>query len=97
VIAIANELRQALHRFRAQRRGITRDARLAGPFDSWHSPVQRRNQFLEHRPEFIGAHRHRTPPLDAALRAAFQISPHALHRQHAFSSLFRAVVAIAAD
>jgi hypothetical protein len=29
VNGIANELRQALNRFRAQRRGITRDARLA--------------------------------------------------------------------
>jgi hypothetical protein len=36
-----------------------------------HSPAQRRNQLLEHKPEFIGAHRHRAPPLDAALRAAF--------------------------
>jgi hypothetical protein len=51
----------------------------------------------EQRPEFIGVQRHRAPPLDAALRAAFQISPHPLHRQYAFSSGFRAVVAIAAD
>jgi hypothetical protein len=96
-LRIANEFRQALHRFRAQRRGIARDARLAGLSDSRHSPVQRSNQFLEHRLEFIGAHRHRAPPLDAALRAAFQISPHPLHRQYAFSSGLRVVVAIAAD
>jgi hypothetical protein len=97
VNGVPNELCQALHRFRAQRRGITRDARLASLFDSRHSAVQCRNQFLEHRLEFIGAHRHRAPPLDAALRAAFQISPHLLHRQYAFSSGFRAVVAMAAD
>jgi hypothetical protein len=39
VNGVSNELRQALHRFRAQRRGITRDARLASLFDARHSAV----------------------------------------------------------
>jgi hypothetical protein len=97
VNGVSNEFRQALHRFRAQRRGIMRDATFAGLFDPRHSAVQRRNQLLEHGLEFIGAHRHRAPPLDASLRAAFQISPHPRHRQYALSSGFRAVVAMAAD
>jgi hypothetical protein len=97
VIGVANERRQALHRLRAQRRGITRDARLAGLFDSRHSPSNAAISSSSADSTVIGAHRHRAPPLDAALRAAFQISPHRLHRQYAFSSGFRAVVAIAAD
>ena len=80
--SLSGELRQAVDRFRPQRRGVPRDCGLACLFDARHPPIEGRDQFLERTREVIGAHRHvwtRLAP--ASRREAFQISPQPPHRQ----------------
>ena len=94
---IANEISQPLNGFRAQRRGITRDGRLADLFDARHSPVQRSDQFRELAGEIIWSSHQRLPIGLASRREAFQISPQLPQRQYAFLSGVLAVVEIDAD
>jgi hypothetical protein len=79
---IVGEFRQAPDGGRAQLRRIPRDCGFARLFDTWHTSVEGRDQFLELSRKLTHAHRHLCIRLAAASRRdAFQISPHPPHRQ----------------
>jgi hypothetical protein len=78
----AADLSQAGDGMRPQHGRVAGDAGLARLLDPRHPPVERRDQLLEIAGDVLDTYRHAVSRLGPASRLeAFQISPHALHRQ----------------
>jgi hypothetical protein len=77
------QAREALDSFGPQGGRVACDRSFARLVETRHTPVQRRDQFVEFAHEVIVAHRHGVVlrPSSLSRRAAFQISPQLLHRQ----------------
>jgi hypothetical protein len=96
---MGSELQQAVDGSRPEHRCVASNCRFSRLFDTWQSPVQGCDQFLDLTREFARAHRHVCTRFGAGCRrrAAFHTSPQPAHRQYVFSSACRPVVVIARD